>query len=183
MSTVLPTPAPPNKPIFPPLGYGSSRSMTLMPVSRISTAGCCWSKAGAFRWMGQRAASSASGWPPSMTSPNTLNMRPSVTVPTGTCRPWPPASAAIPRARPSLSESIMHRTRSFPMCCATSMTRFSPSTVTDRASLIFGRQPGSNLTSTTEPETWVTIPFVIGRPLLSIAVYTASDPTPRRKSQ
>ena len=34
--TVLPTPAPPNKPIFPPLAYGQIRSMTLMPVSRIS---------------------------------------------------------------------------------------------------------------------------------------------------
>ncbi len=33
MSTVLPTPAPPNRPILPPATYGVSRSMTLMPVS------------------------------------------------------------------------------------------------------------------------------------------------------
>ena len=38
MSTVLPTPAPPNRPIFPPRRYGASRSMTLMPVSNASTA-------------------------------------------------------------------------------------------------------------------------------------------------
>ena len=35
MMTVLPTPAPPNRPILPPCRYGSSRSMTLMPVSNI----------------------------------------------------------------------------------------------------------------------------------------------------
>ena len=39
MMTVLPTPAPPNRPILPPLRYGSSRSMTLMPVSNISSCG------------------------------------------------------------------------------------------------------------------------------------------------
>ena len=32
ISTVLPTPAPPNRPILPPLLYGSSKSITLMPV-------------------------------------------------------------------------------------------------------------------------------------------------------
>ena len=36
MMTVLPTPAPPNRPILPPLAYGASRSTTLMPVSKIS---------------------------------------------------------------------------------------------------------------------------------------------------
>ena len=35
MRTVLPTPAPPKRPIFPPSTYGVSRSMTLMPVSNI----------------------------------------------------------------------------------------------------------------------------------------------------
>ena len=39
ISTVLPTPAPPNRPILPPLTYGVSRSMTLIPVSRISVRG------------------------------------------------------------------------------------------------------------------------------------------------
>src|SRR6266568_3634751 len=49
MSTVLPTPAPPNRPILPPRTYGVSRSRTLMPVSRISVRGSSWSKAGGGR--------------------------------------------------------------------------------------------------------------------------------------
>ena len=34
MSTVLPTPAPPKRPIFPPRRYGARRSTTLIPVSK-----------------------------------------------------------------------------------------------------------------------------------------------------
>ncbi len=37
--TVLPTPAPPNRPILPPLANGQIRSTTLMPVSSSSTDG------------------------------------------------------------------------------------------------------------------------------------------------
>ena len=36
IKTVLPTPAPPNKPIFPPFTYGESKSTTLIPVVNIS---------------------------------------------------------------------------------------------------------------------------------------------------
>ena len=36
MFTVFPTPAPPNKPTFPPFAKGQTRSITLIPVSRIS---------------------------------------------------------------------------------------------------------------------------------------------------
>ena len=39
ISTVLPTPAPPKRPILPPRTYGAIRSTTLMPVSKISTFG------------------------------------------------------------------------------------------------------------------------------------------------
>src|SRR5699024_12619110 len=46
ISTVLPTPAPPNRPILPPLGYGASRSMTLSPVSNTSVTGRCSLSAG-----------------------------------------------------------------------------------------------------------------------------------------
>ena len=46
MSTVLPTPAPPNRPILPPTTYGVSRSMTLMPVSSISVLPSSWSNGG-----------------------------------------------------------------------------------------------------------------------------------------
>ena len=35
--TVLPTPAPPNKPIFPPRRYGANKSTTLIPVSKIAS--------------------------------------------------------------------------------------------------------------------------------------------------
>ena len=37
MTTVLPTPAPPNAPILPPFRNGQIRSITLMPV--VSTCG------------------------------------------------------------------------------------------------------------------------------------------------
>src|SRR3712207_7031261 len=50
---ILPTPAPPNMPILPPLTYGSSRSMTLMPVSKISAFGSRSSNFGADRWIGR----------------------------------------------------------------------------------------------------------------------------------
>jgi len=32
MSTVFPTPAPPKRPILPPLEYGANKSTTLIPV-------------------------------------------------------------------------------------------------------------------------------------------------------
>src|SRR4029453_2788064 len=51
ISTVLPTPAPPNRPIFPPLTYGASRSSTLMPVSSISVFGSRSANAGGLRWV------------------------------------------------------------------------------------------------------------------------------------
>ena len=35
INTVFPTPAPPNKPIFPPRRYGANKSTTLIPVSKI----------------------------------------------------------------------------------------------------------------------------------------------------
>ena len=55
ISTVLPTPAPPNRPILPPRTYGASRSTTLMPVSKISTFGDSSPNAGGSRWIGQRS--------------------------------------------------------------------------------------------------------------------------------
>ena len=56
--------------------------MTLMPVSRISALGLWSSRAGASRWMGERAATT--GGPPSMGLPARSNMRPSTSLPTGT---------------------------------------------------------------------------------------------------
>ena len=57
MSTVLPTPAPPNRPILPPATYGVSRSMTLMPVSNMRADGSRASNVGASRWISQRSIS------------------------------------------------------------------------------------------------------------------------------
>src|SRR5215470_17068426 len=54
ISTVLPTPAPPNRPILPPRTYGVSRSSTLIPVSRISVLGSSWSNGGGSRWIPHR---------------------------------------------------------------------------------------------------------------------------------
>jgi hypothetical protein len=34
INTVFPTPAPPNNPILPPFRYGSSKSITLIPVTK-----------------------------------------------------------------------------------------------------------------------------------------------------
>ena len=53
MLTVLPTPAPPNRPILPPFANGMSRSMTLMPVTSSSWPPACSSYDGAGRWIGQ----------------------------------------------------------------------------------------------------------------------------------
>ena len=44
--TVFPTPAPPNKPIFPPLINGAIKSTTLIPVSKTSVLVACSVKAG-----------------------------------------------------------------------------------------------------------------------------------------
>ena len=87
----------------------------------------------------------------------------------------------MPRARPSLSASMTHRTRLRPICWATSMTRSLPSTATERASFIFGSRPGSKTASTTDPDTCVMVPFVIAGSLLPNAVRRASVPERRRK--
>jgi hypothetical protein len=55
MMTVLPTPAPPKRPILPPFANGQSRSMTLMPVSKISVAEDWSEHLGAARWIGSGA--------------------------------------------------------------------------------------------------------------------------------
>ena len=94
--TVLPTPAPPNRPILPPLEYGARRSITLIPVSRTSTTGLCSSKDGGSLWIHQFSFDST-GFPSSIASPRTLNSRPSVAFPTGTVIPAPVAVTSISR--------------------------------------------------------------------------------------
>ena len=76
MMTVLPTPAPPNRPILPPCRYGSSRSMTLMPVSNIFSSVDCSSSVGAGRWIGQRSLDLTGRSGKSTGSPSTFSTRP-----------------------------------------------------------------------------------------------------------
>eukprot|EP00957_Ditylum_brightwellii_P010307 779500-Ditylum_brightwellii.AAC.1 len=50
--TVYPTPAPPKRPIIPPLAYGTSKSTTLIPVTRISWVFPCLVRVGADLYRG-----------------------------------------------------------------------------------------------------------------------------------
>ena len=75
--TVLPTPAPPKRPIFPPFAYGSIKSITLIPVNKTSVEVESCSNGGASLWIGKPllplfGKSSI----PSIASPITLNKRP-----------------------------------------------------------------------------------------------------------
>ena len=83
--------------------------------------------------MGARFFGSATTPRSSMGSPSRLNIRPSVCLPIGTVMGPPVSSAFMPRTRPSVESSAMHRTVLLPRCDATSqvMLRFRP------ASLIF----------------------------------------------
>ena len=74
MSTVLPTPAPPNRPILPPSRYGESKSMTLMPVSNICLVGARRPRMPAAGGVGPALAGLASG--SSRASPHMLKMWP-----------------------------------------------------------------------------------------------------------
>ena len=120
MSTVLPTPAPPNRPILPPLTYGVSRSRTLMPVSKISVLGSSWSNGGGSRWMDQRSSTFSSAVGTSSVSPSTSNTWPLVTSPTGTVIGPPVSVTAAPRTRPSVGCMEIARTMSSPRCWSTS---------------------------------------------------------------
>src|SRR5215467_5375081 len=156
--TVLPTPAPPNSPIFEPLTNVQIRSMTLMPVSRISISVFCSSRAGAGRWMGQTSIPSGVG-SSSIACPITLNIRPRVSTPTGTWIGWPVARAESPRRMPSVESIARQRTVLSPVSCCTSRTIRRPSWVfTISASMRVGSLPGGNSTSTTAPMTWLILP-------------------------
>src|SRR5215470_15260873 len=159
--TVLPTPAPPKRPILPPCTYGVSRSMTLIPVSSISVLPSSWSNRGGLRWIGQRGASAA--WPGlSRQSPSTLNTWPLTTSPTGTAIAWPESATVAPRTRPSDGCIEMQRTMLSPRCWATSRVNvfFSCSSSTSTCSALnsWGTDSRGNSTSTTGPITRTTRP-------------------------
>src|SRR6267142_1398037 len=159
--TVLPVPAPPNSPIFEPLANVQMRSMTLIPVSRISTFACCSDTGGAGRWIGHRVMPSGAG-SSSIGAPITLNMRPSVSTPTGTEIGPPVALTGSPRRKPSVASIAIVRTTLSPMAPSTSSTTVRPSPVlTSSASNSSGCSPGGNSTSTTAPMTWLTRPSLV----------------------
>ncbi len=120
MTTVLPTPAPPKRPILPPFTNGAMRSMTLMPVSKICVLGSRSTKSGRLRWMGQRTASAGMSAPLSTGSPSTFRMRPSAGAPTGTVIGPPVSTTGIPRTTASVEDIATARTWLRPMCCCTS---------------------------------------------------------------
>src|SRR5659263_392335 len=110
MRTVLPTPAPPNRPILPPCTYGVSRSSTLMPVCSISVWLSSSSNFGGSRWIGQRSVTVNFDASSLRQSPVTFHTRPLVTSPTGTLIGAPVSYTAEPRRMPSVGLSAIART-------------------------------------------------------------------------
>jgi hypothetical protein len=105
MKTVLPTPAPPKRPILPPLAYGASRSTTLMPVTSTSASVDCSVNSGGSVWMGIFFTPSM-GPRSSRGSPVTFMMRPRVPGPTGTRMGPPVSTTSVPRTRPSVPVTV-----------------------------------------------------------------------------
>mmetsp|Transcript_39450 Transcript_39450/g.122019 ORF Transcript_39450/g.122019 Transcript_39450/m.122019 type:complete len:266 (+) Transcript_39450:709-1506(+) len=154
MMTVLPTPAPPNRPILPPLQYGRIRSMTLIPVDRMASLPDWSASFGAMAWIGNLVFSpTGPRW--SMASPSTLKMRPRVSRPTGT-EIWPPADTTLVL---SFSRSVVCMAMQRPVLASKCWTisRVSASSrprssATSRA-VSTGGTPSAKCTSTTAPMT------------------------------
>ena len=135
--TVFPTPAPPNRPIFPPLIYGAKRSITLIPVSKISVSVSCSSKLGASLCIGKY--SSVSTGPLSSTGcPRTFNILPNTAFPTGTFIGAPVSITSIPLCSPSVESIATALITLLPKCCCTSSTSSLSSTLTFKALYILG---------------------------------------------
>ena len=114
--TVLPRPAPPKRPAFPPRTSGVKRSITLIPVSKISVLGDSSEKAGGSRWIGL-VSLAFTGPLPSMGSPSKLNTRPKVCSPTGIVTGAPVSITFMPRTKPSVEPKATQRIRFPPRCC------------------------------------------------------------------
>ena len=94
----MPTPAPPMMPILRPFTKGVKKSITLIPVSKISgfTAPKEFARGGNLKifFLGISFPSSL-GWP-SKGFPKASNTRPIVALPTGISMPLPVASTCMP---------------------------------------------------------------------------------------
>ncbi len=124
MTTVLPTPAPPKRPILPPFTNGAIRSMTLMPVSKTCGLGLEVHELGRLAGgsaTARRRPESARRRPPAR--PGRSGSGPAPTSPTGTVIGRPVSTAFMPRITPSVVLMATARTWFWPMCCCTSATR------------------------------------------------------------
>src|SRR3954468_577008 len=179
MLTVLPTPAPPKRPILPPLANGQIRSTTLMPVSSSSTDGDSSSNLGAAAWIERRSVA-FTGPLSSIGRPSTSITRPSVAGPTGTEIGAPVLFTRMPRRRPSVEPSAMVRTTPSPSCCSTSKVRpFSakelPSSTSVSASYTRGIASRGNWMSMTAPMDWTILPSLTCVVLMIFSRECASD--------
>ena len=127
MTTVLPTPAPPKRPIFPPFTNGAIRSTTLMPVSKISVFGSRFDEVGTLAVdrpaLGARRDRRA--------VVDRLAEHVEDAAERGARRPAPRSAAPVsttsmPRTTPSVDDIATARTWLRPMCCCTSTTTLMP---------------------------------------------------------
>jgi len=151
MSTVFPTPAPPKRPIFPPLAYGANKSTTLIPVTKISAPDPYWSNGGASLWIGY-FISVLIGPLSSIGSPITFIILPKVSSPTGTIIGDAVSKTTYPLTKPSVESIAIVLTLESPRCWETSSTNLFTVPYTSKALRIGGKSP-SNYTSTTAPIT------------------------------
>jgi hypothetical protein len=119
MFTVLPTPAPPNRPTLPPLANGQIRSITLMPVGEQIPTGAARRTSGpSGGWSGALRCRDRAGFVDRATQH--VHDAAERAVPTGTEMGLPVFFTFMPRRRPSEEPSAMVRTTPSPSCCCTS---------------------------------------------------------------
>ena len=131
MNTVFPTPAPPNKPIFPPFAYGSIKSITLIPVYKTSVEVERFSNLGGVLCIGYDF-SFLTGSIPSIVCPITLKSLPLISSPTGIEIGSPRFSTTKPRCKPSVESIAIVLTVFSPMSCWHSNINSLPSCFTTR---------------------------------------------------
>ena len=108
-TTVLPTPAPPRRPTFPPFGIGRSKSITLTPVERISVAIIFWNPSFSVCEASMISAlcSETIGFvAESYGLPSRSMILPRTGFPTGTVIPFPSVETVLPIAIPSIFVNV-----------------------------------------------------------------------------
>ncbi len=181
--TVLPSPAPPNSPALPPRTNGVSRSITLMPVSKISVLvdRSCQRRGRRGGWASAPRRRPGRGRRPARRC--RLNTRPSVALPTGTrdraagvdallAADQAVGAAQGDAADAAAAEVLLHLAGEVDLDALCARTRPS------RRCRSAGRRSSGNSASNVEPMTWVMWPtlfavavdidwLVVGRLLFS----------------